>query len=143
MFIVVMVVMVGAVACGGERLAVLQVTIRLETSSGVSRACEEYGADLVELTFFADSEDVVPHDVVTADCEATAAGRAMVGLRVTARTYHKVVLRFVSSTGNTVGVCTPAGRIDAVLEQTDVKVETGVLGKLDFLLVGDTLPCAE
>jgi hypothetical protein len=139
----VIVVMVGAIACGGERLGVLQVNIRLETPSGISRACVDYGADQVELTFFADSEDLVPHDVVTADCEATAAGWAMVGLRVTAQTYHRVALRFVSSTGNTVGVCTPAGRMDAVLEQTDVKVESGVLGKLDFLLVGDTLPCAE
>jgi len=141
--VLVCVVMAGAVGCGGESLGVLQVTIRLETTTGISGACANIDAKQVELTFFAESGDVVPHDVATADCEATAAGRAMVGIAVTARSYHRVVLRFVTPTGSTARICTTVGREDAVLEQTDVKVEAGVLGKLDFVLVGDSGPCAE
>ncbi len=137
------VVMVGAVGCGGETLGLLQITIRLETPAGVSRACADIGAEQVELTFFAELGDVVPQDKATADCEATAAGWAMVGLALKAGSYHKVVLRFITSTGTTARVCTPQGREDAVLEQTDVTVEAGVLEKLDFVLVGDSLPCAE
>lgn len=133
---------VGA-GCGGETLGALQVTIRLETPDGVSKACADLGADQVELALFAELGDVVPYDFVTADCEATAAGWAVFGLAVTARTYHRVVLRFVTSTGSTVGVCGPEGRTDALLERTDVRVEAGVLGRLDFVLVGDSLPCAE
>jgi hypothetical protein len=139
----VFVVIAAAVGCGGERLGALQVTIRLETPTGMSRACADFGAEQVELRFFANPGDVVPYDVATTDCEATAAGWTMVGLAVTARSYHKVVLRFVTSTGDTVSVCTPQGRVDAVLEQTDLEVEPGVVGKLDFLLVGESGPCAE
>lgn len=137
------VVMNGLAGCGGETLGTLQVTIRLETPAGVSLSCDDLGADQVELSFFAESGDLVPHDLATVDCEATSAGWSMFGLAVTARSYHRVVLRFITLSGGTVRICTSEGRVDAVLEHTDVKVEAGVLGKLDFLLIGHSPPCAE
>lgn len=137
------VVITPGVGCGGENLGTLQVTVRLETPSGVSRACSDIGADKLELTFFADAGDLVPHDVATVGCEATPSGWATFGLALTARNYHKVVLRFLTETGSVVRVCDDVGRIDAVLEQDDVMVEAGVLRNVDFILVGDSQPCAE
>lgn len=141
--LVLMIVMLSAGGCGGDTLGRLQVTIHLESASGISRACADLGADTLELSFFAETGDVVPHDIATVDCEATPTGWATFALAVTAQTYTRVVLRFVTSTGTTVRVCDDTGRVDAVLEQTDVKVEAGVLGSLDFVLVGDSQPCSE
>lgn len=141
--VMVIVVMTLGVGCGGENLGTLQVTIRLETVLGVSRGCSDIGADKLELTFFADSGDLVAHDVITVVCEATGSGWATYGLLLTARNYHKVVLRFLTATGSVVRVCGDVGRIDAVLEQDDVMVEAGMLRTLDFVLVGDSQPCAE
>jgi hypothetical protein len=138
----VIVAMAAGAGCGGETLGALQVTIRLETPTGLSRSCDDFAADLLELVFYAEPGDLVPHDVATVDCGATAAGRATFGLAVTARLYHRVVLRFITSAGDTARVCGPEGRVDAVLEQTDVQVTAGVLVKLDYVLVGESLPCA-
>jgi len=142
-FVLLFVVIAVGAGCGGETLGALRVTIRLQTPAGVSRSCVDLGAERVELALFAEPGDVVPHDLATVDCDATASGWAVFGLAVTARTYHRVVMRFITSTGTTVGVCGPEGRMDAELEQNDIRVEAGVLGRLDFLLVGDSQPCAE
>ncbi len=133
--------MLTASACGGDSLGTLSVTVRLETETGESRACADFGANQLELTFYRQSGDQVPYDVATVDCEAAAAGRAVFALALTAQTYDRVVLRFITETGDTARICTDQGRVEAVLERTEVGVEAGVLRTLDFVLVGESLPC--
>jgi hypothetical protein len=135
--------MVGAGACGGEDLGTLQVMLRLESPNGGARSCADFGAQAVELSFYADPGDLVPLDRATVDCEATAAGRATFALSVAAQSYHRVVLRLVTEVGDTVRICGAEGRQDAVLEVLQVSVSTAVIETLSYLIVGDALPCAE
>jgi hypothetical protein len=135
--------MLGAGACGGEELGTLQVMLRLESPGGGARSCADFGAQAVELSFFADPGDLVPLDQATVGCEATATGRATFALTLAAQSYHRVVLRLVTEGGDTVRICGVEGRQDAVLEGLHVSVSTVVIETLSFLIVGDALPCAE
>lgn len=140
-FAVMLVMMAGQVGCGGETLGALQVTVRLQTLDGTALACDDLGAEKLELALFAKTSDQVPQDLALVDCEANASGQAMFGLAVAAQSYQRAVLRFVTSMGETVRICTTEGRVDAVLEQDEVHVEGGEVGTVAFALVGDTLPC--
>ena len=135
------VMIVGQVGCAQETLGALEVTVRLQSPDGASLACVDLGAEQLELSLYAKSGDQVPQDQAVVDCEANDAGWAMFGLTVAAQSYQRVVLRFLTSSGDTVRICTSEGRVDAVLEQNEVRVGAGEVGSVAFELVGDTQPC--
>lgn len=135
------VVMSGQAGCGKETLGALEVTVRLQTPDGASLACADLGAEQLELALYAESGDQIPQDLALVDCEADDAGRAMFGLTVAAQSYQRVVLRFLTTAGDTVSICTSEGRVDAVLEQNEVQVGASEVASVAFMLEGDTLPC--
>ena len=129
--------------CAGEERGTVQVSYRLQQQSGFAQSCADLGAESLELAFFEKEGDTVPYDAATFPCEAVASGRGSLALVVAAGHYAAVELRLLTSSGNNAYICTADGRVPAVIVQRDIEVRRDVLCNVEFLVIGDSTPCAE